>query len=101
MQVRAIMEAACHLVKEEKIDVFPEIMIPLTGAAAEFDILMEQAEEVVQQVFKETGVESPYLIGTMIEIPRACLTADQVAKKAQFLLLRHQRPDPDDLWLQP
>ncbi len=84
MQVRAIMEAACYLVKEEKIDVFPEIMIPLTGAATEFNILKAQAEEVVQQVFKETGVESPYLIGTMIEIPRACLTADQVAIEAEF-----------------
>jgi len=84
MQVRAIMEAACYLVKEEKIDVFPEIMIPLIGTAAEFNVIRDQAEEVVQQVFAETGVESPYLIGTMIEIPRAALTADEVAEKAQF-----------------
>jgi len=84
VQVRAIMEAACFLVKEEKINVFPEIMIPLIGTANEFNMIKAEAEKVVAQVFQDEQVSCPYLIGTMIEIPRACLTADQVAREAQF-----------------
>jgi len=84
MQVRAIVEAmiAC---KAKKVDAKPEIMIPLVGTAAELQILREKAEEVIETVKEEKGVKSlDILIGTMIEIPRAALTADEVAKHAEF-----------------
>lgn len=83
MQMRAIFEAACHLTKEG-IKVLPEIMIPLIGTAAEFNLLKKMCDEVGAQVIKETGADLKYLVGTMIEIPRACLTADEVAVEAQF-----------------
>jgi pyruvate,orthophosphate dikinase len=83
MQVRAIMEAACNMVKKG-IKVYPEIMIPLIGTKAEFDILAEITHEVAKQVIQEKGVKVNYLVGTMMEIPRATLIADQVAEKAEF-----------------
>ena len=83
MQVRAIMEAACNMTKK-KIKVLPEIMIPLIGTKAEFDVLADITREVAEAVIKETGVKVNYLIGTMIEIPRATLVADTVAEKAEF-----------------
>jgi hypothetical protein len=61
----------------------------------------KDAEEVAEQVIAEQGVRVDYLIGTMIEIPRACVTADQIAKFRRLLQFRHQRPDSDDLRVQP
>ncbi len=84
MQVRAIMEAACELAKEDKFKIIPEIMIPLVGHVNELSLLREVSNEVCQKVMKEQGVELQYLIGTMIELPRAALTADQVATQADF-----------------
>jgi pyruvate,orthophosphate dikinase len=83
MQVRAIMEAACDCVSDG-VDVQPEIMIPLAGTAEELRVTREAAEEVCQDVLKERDVRVNYRIGTMIEIPRAALTADEVAKHAEF-----------------
>ncbi|MCA9405358.1 MAG: pyruvate, phosphate dikinase [Candidatus Omnitrophica bacterium] len=83
MQVRAIMEAACNVAKK-KVKVLPEIMIPLIGTKAEFDILAEVAHEVAKEVIKEKGVKVNYMVGTMMEIPRATLVADKVAENAQF-----------------
>ncbi len=83
MQVRAIMEAACN-VKKQGFKVEPEIMIPLVGMKRELDILKDELEAVVAQVFAEKKVKVPYLVGTMIEIPRAALTADKIAESAQF-----------------
>ncbi|OGW72189.1 MAG: pyruvate, phosphate dikinase [Omnitrophica bacterium GWA2_52_12] len=83
MQVRAIIEAACN-VKKQGIKVEPEIMIPLVGMKKELDILKEELEAVVAQVFAEKKIKVPYLVGTMIEIPRAALTADKIAETAQF-----------------
>jgi len=83
MQVRAIVEAACN-VKKLGIKVLPEIMIPLVGMKKELDILKQELEAVVAEVFKEKGTKVPYLVGTMIEIPRAALTADKIAESAQF-----------------
>lgn len=83
MQARAIIEAACDLTKEG-INVFPEIMIPLIGTKAE---LVDQKKVVVgvaEKVMEEKGVKVNYLVGTMIEIPRAALTAHEVAEEAQF-----------------
>ncbi len=83
MQVRAIMEAACA-VKKAGVDVHPEIMIPLTGHRAEMQLMQELSLRVADEVVKESGVKVDYLVGTMIELPRACLVADQIAEYAQF-----------------
>jgi len=83
MQVQAIIEAALAC-KADGIDVRPEIMIPLIGTAAELRIAREDAEAVCQKVLADAGAELDYKIGTMIEIPRAALTADEVAKHADF-----------------
>jgi pyruvate,orthophosphate dikinase len=83
MQVRAIMEAACAVAKE-KIKVIPEIMIPLIGHVNELARLRKEADDLCKQVIAETGQKVAYMIGTMIEVPRAALTADEVAKEAEF-----------------
>jgi pyruvate, orthophosphate dikinase len=83
MQVRAILEAASALIREGT-RVFPEIMIPLIGTVAEFRNQRLVVDRVARQVERETGIEVPYLVGTMIEIPRAALTADEIASEAQF-----------------
>ena len=83
MQTRAIMEAACQLNKEG-LKVVPEIMIPLVGFVKEFRDQQLIAERVCQQVMKEQGIKIKYLIGTMIEVPRGAVTADEIATEAQF-----------------
>ena len=83
MQVRAIFEAACELVTEGKKPQ-PEIMIPLVGEVRELELQVEVVRRVAGEVQKEKGVEIDYLVGTMIEIPRAALTADRIAPIAEF-----------------
>jgi pyruvate,orthophosphate dikinase len=83
MQVRAIFEAACQVAKEG-VDVHPEVMIPLTSHANELKVQQTALEEVAKQVMEEQGTTVDYKFGTMIEIPRAALTADQMAEYAQF-----------------
>src|SRR6056297_328632 len=83
MQVEAIMEAACE-VEKEGVKVLPEIMIPLVGTRNELKILRENAEKVVQEVLKKNNSTLNYKIGTMIEIPRAALPANEVAEDADF-----------------
>jgi pyruvate,orthophosphate dikinase len=83
MQTRAILQAAAKLIKQGK-SVSPEIMIPLVGHVNELRVVQTQLEEVAKLVCEEQGVDIPYLFGTMIEIPRAALTADEIAGYAQF-----------------
>jgi pyruvate,orthophosphate dikinase len=83
MQVRAIMEAACAA-KKRGVKVLPEIMIPLAGKREELSILDQMARRVCNEVIRRTGVKVKYLVGTMIEIPRAALTADEIAGVAEF-----------------
>ncbi|MCP4230459.1 MAG: pyruvate, phosphate dikinase [bacterium] len=83
MQARAIFEAACDL-KEEGMDNQPEVMIPLIGTVQEFDYLDKIIRRVAEEVFADKGFEVEYLVGTMIEIPRAALVADEIAKGAEF-----------------
>jgi pyruvate,orthophosphate dikinase len=83
MQVRAIFEAACQVTREG-IQVYPKIMIPLTAHNNELKVEDEILEAEAQQVMEEQGLEVDYQFGTMIEIPRAALTADQIAEYAQF-----------------
>ncbi len=83
MQVRAIIEAACK-VKAEGLDVHPEIMIPLTGHRNEMKIMRELSVRIAEEVLAETKVKLSYMVGTMIELPRACLVADQIAEDAEF-----------------
>lgn len=84
MQVRAIMEAACELAKEDGFKIIPEIMIPLVSDARELALLRAETEKVCESVMEEKGIKLQYLIGTMIELPRAALTADRVAEFADF-----------------
>ncbi len=83
MQAQAIMEAACQLTKEG-VKVYPEIMIPLIGTKAELANQKAIVKKVADKVQEETGIKVDYMIGTMIEIPRAALTADEVAEEADF-----------------
>ena len=83
IQVRAITEAACEL-KKRGLDPKPEIMIPLVSVDKELEILRAETEAIIADVFAAKGVEVDILIGTMIELPRACVTADEVAKHADF-----------------
>ncbi|MDB5097523.1 MAG: ppdK [Cyanobacteria bacterium RYN_339] len=83
MQVRAVFEAACTL-KREGVEVLPEIMIPLVGHVNELARVRSQLEVVAKETMAREGVEVDYRFGTMIEIPRAALTADQIAREAQF-----------------
>jgi pyruvate,orthophosphate dikinase len=83
MQVQAIIEAACT-VKKKGIKVIPEIMIPLVGTEGEMSVLKKDVETVANKVLAKKGVKKIYKIGTMIEIPRAALTADRIARHAEF-----------------
>ena len=83
MQTRAIIEAACNMAKKG-IKVLPEIMIPLVGTKAEFDYLEPIVRETADAIIKKSGRKIKYLVGTMIEIPRAALIADKIAEKAEF-----------------
>ncbi|HDZ40191.1 MAG TPA: pyruvate, phosphate dikinase [Bacteroidetes bacterium] len=83
MQARAIIEAACNL-KKKGIDAKPEIMVPLIGTVEEFRLQNQIIRKVAEQVFTEKNIRVDYLVGTMIEIPRACLTADKIAEEAEF-----------------
>ncbi|MBI5187965.1 MAG: pyruvate, phosphate dikinase, partial [Nitrospirae bacterium] len=83
MQVQAIMEAACELSKD-KVKVIPEIMIPLVGHANEFKMLKELTVKVAEEVKAKYRANVNYSIGTMIELPRAAVTADEIAKEAEF-----------------
>jgi pyruvate,orthophosphate dikinase len=83
MQARAIFEAACKL-KKEKVDVKPEVMVPLVGTVTELKMQKDIIVQTAEKVMSETGVRVDYLVGTMIEVPRAALTADEIATEAQF-----------------
>jgi pyruvate,orthophosphate dikinase len=83
MQVRAIIEAACEC-KKEKISVLPEIMIPLAGTKAELDYLKKYTVATADAVMKEKKVKVDYMYGTMIEVPRAAVCADELAQTAEF-----------------
>jgi pyruvate, orthophosphate dikinase len=83
MQVKAIIEAAID-VKKEGVKVFPEIMHALTLDRKELKILVDATNRVANEVFQATGTKVDYMVGTMIEVPRAALLADQMAQEAQF-----------------
>jgi pyruvate,orthophosphate dikinase len=85
MQTTAIITAACKVSKaKKKINVLPEIMIPLIGTKAELDYLNQIARQTAEEIIKKEGVKLKYMVGTMIEIPRAALTADEIAETAEF-----------------
>ena len=84
MQTRALMEAAIEVKEEEGYDIIPEIMIPLVGEIKELKFVKDIVVETAEQVKSEKNSDMEYHIGTMIEIPRAALTADEIAKEAEF-----------------
>jgi len=81
--VRAIIEAACKLVKKGN-KVLPEIMIPLVNHVNEFRIVRERVDAIAEEVIGKSGVKLDYKVGTMIELPRAAVTADEIAREADF-----------------
>ena len=83
MQARAIFEATADLTREG-VKVYPEVMVPLTGIATEFNNQKAIIDRVAEEVMKEKNMKFEYLVGTMIEIPRACLTANEIAATAEF-----------------
>ncbi len=83
MQARAIIEAALDL-KAKGVKTYPEIMVPLTGTLAEMKMQEQIIRATIEKVFEERGEKIDYMVGTMIEIPRAALTADEIAKSAEF-----------------
>ena len=84
MQTRAIFEAAVEVGAELGETVVPEVMVPLVATRAEFDVVRERIDKVAREVETETQSELHYMVGTMIELPRACLCADSLAKGAKF-----------------
>ena len=84
MQTRALMEAAIEVEEEENIDINPEIMIPLVGETKELKFVKDIVVETAEMVKKEKNSDIKYQVGTMIEIPRACINADEIAKEAEF-----------------
>ncbi|MCL1809472.1 MAG: pyruvate, phosphate dikinase [Clostridiales bacterium] len=84
MQAEAIIMAAIELKKEKNMDIVPEIMIPLVGIDKELSYVKKTVLETINKCFEREGVTVQYLIGTMIEVPRAALTADEIAKEAEF-----------------
>jgi pyruvate, orthophosphate dikinase len=83
MQTRAIIEAACEIAREGK-QIVPEIMIPLVGMVSEMKAQKDLIREVVDEILKQNGVRLSYLVGTMIELPRAAVTAGRIAEQAEF-----------------
>jgi len=101
MQARAIFEAAADVAKK-KIKVKPEVMIPLVGFKKELDLQVEIVHRVAKEVMAEKKVKFDYLVGTMIEVPRGALTADEIAQTAEFFSFgRHERPHADRAGHQP
>lgn len=84
MQVKAIIDAACELVIDDGYSIVPEIMVPLVGHVKELGYIKERVVKIADDVIKEKGCNLKYLIGTMIELPRAALTADAIAREAEF-----------------
>ncbi|MEX0082347.1 pyruvate, phosphate dikinase [Clostridium butyricum] len=84
MQTRAIIEAAIEVNKEKGYSIIPEIMVPLIGEIKELKYVKDVIVETAEKVIAENGVDLKYKVGTMIEIPRAALTADEIAKEAEF-----------------
>jgi pyruvate, orthophosphate dikinase len=83
MQVRAVIEAVIEVKKQGK-SVLPEIMIPLVGTVEELSHLKKRAVAVAEETMTKAGVKVEYQVGTMIELPRACMTADRIAEEAEF-----------------
>ena len=84
MQARAIFQATARLFKDGYTDVKPEVMIPLVGEAKELELNREMVVKIGEEIRKTSGMDFPIVVGTMIELPRACLTADEIAKHAEF-----------------
>lgn len=84
MQARAIMEAAIEVAQEKGVSIKPEIMIPLVGEIKELKYVKDVVVQTCEEVICEKGVKIDYMVGTMIEVPRAALTADEIAEEAEF-----------------
>jgi len=84
MQIKAIFNAIVDVKKQHNTDIKPEIMIPLVGHKKEIELIVERVKRTADRVLEENGVECTYKVGTMIEVPRAALTAGEIAEHAEF-----------------
>lgn len=84
MQTKAVIEAALEVRKEKGYDIVPEIMLPLIGEIKEMKFVKDIVVKTADEIIKASGDNMKYMVGTMIEIPRACVTADEIAKEAEF-----------------
>jgi pyruvate,orthophosphate dikinase len=84
MQTRAVIEAALHVRKNKGLNIVPEIMIPLVGEIKELKFVKDIVVKTADEIIKQSGEELKYMVGTMIEVPRAAVTADEIAKEAEF-----------------
>ncbi len=98
MQARAIFLGAVDAGRKTGTPITAEIMLPVIFGKQEFDLVKPIIVAAAEEVAKETGVTVPYHVGTMIELPRAALACRRDRRKRRILLVRHQRPDPDDAW---
>lgn len=102
MQTKAVIKAAIAVQKRHKDwKIVPEIMIPLTGEVKEMKFVKDIVVKTADEEIKAAGADLKYEVGTMIEIPRACITADEIGDRGRVLLLRYQRSYSDDVRLQP
>ena len=96
---KAVIQAAIAVMKQNpNIHITPEIMIPLVGEEKELKFVKIVVTTTADQLIADSGIEMTYLVGTMIEVPRAALTADKIAKEAEFFQFWHQRPNANDIW---
>ena len=100
MQIQAILEAAA-LCAKEGIEVYPEIMVPQVATVEELKRIHSYVERIHKIVELTHGIDVQFKFGTMLEVVRACMRAGRMARDGRVLLLRHQRPDPGDLLVQP
>jgi pyruvate, orthophosphate dikinase len=98
MQTRAVIEAAIKVNKEGG-NVIPEIMIPLVGEVKELKYIKDIVVKTADEIIAASGIELKYLVGTMIEIPRAAILADEIAKEAEFFSFGTNDLNSNDIWI--
>ncbi len=98
MQTRAVIEAALEVNKAGKYNVVPEIMIPLVGDVKELQYVKSFVVKTADEIIATAGSDMKYMVGTMIEIPRAALTADTIAKEAEFFSFGTNELNTNDIW---
>ena len=101
MQTTAVINAAINVTKKGQYKITPYIMIPLVGEVKELKFVKDVVVKTADKIIAESGLDMKYKVGTMIEIPARCSDGRRDRHRGRVLQLRHERPDPDDVRLQP